>query len=71
MSNEHRKPCPDCNTPDVVGEPLRVAETIHECPNCDRTFTEFDRDYIVADRDDESAAADDARNSNRTRGWWG
>ena len=70
MSHDpQRADCPNCNTPDVELEPVWGGESLGNCPNCESSFTEFDREYRVVDVGDDSEDANRARESNRDRGF--
>lgn len=62
--------CPACNTPDVELTPGVGGELWGECPNCEASSTEYDREYMVHDSNDSSEKGLDAAESNRKRGFF-
>lgn len=64
------KDCPQCSTPDVQTTPGVGGELYGECPNCEGSFTDYDRSYLVVDSDDNSEEGNAARESNTKKGFW-
>lgn len=70
MADPKRKTdCEDCGSNDVTLTPGVGGELYGECPECDRSTTEYDRGYMVVDSDDDSIEARDARIENDRRGF--